>query len=227
MLDELLAVCMTIVRWAMFFIPFAVFGLTAKLISEVGFSTLLGLSAYVGTVSLGLLILMIFYYLLIFIFSQGGVKTFIVSMAPLQLLALSTSSSAAVMPLSIQTAEQKLRVPASISELIIPLGATMNMAGTAIYQAIAIVFLAQMSAVHLDMSELAMIVMTVVASSIGAPGTPGVGVVILGAIATQFGIPTYGIVLIMGVDRILDMLRTVVNVTGDLTAATLIGQGLD
>jgi Na+/H+-dicarboxylate symporter len=126
------------------------------------------------------------------------------------------------MPLTIETAVVKLGVPDNVAGLVVPLGATINMAGTALYQAVAVIFLAQMSGVTLSLPELALIVMTLVVSSIGAPGTPGVSIVILSNIVGGFGIPTAGLVLILGVDRILDMCRTTVNVMGDLTACTLL-----
>lgn len=136
------------------------------------------------------------------------------------LLAFSTSSSAAVMPLSIDTAVKKLRVPESVASLVIPLGATINMAGTALYQSVAIIFMAQVSGVELSIADQAVVVVTLVASSVGAPGTPGVGVVILGNIAAGFGIPAAALPLILGVDRILDMCRTGVNLTGCVLMAS-------
>ena len=223
-LDGLLAVCMTIVRWSMFLAPWAVFGLIARMVTQVGVATLVGLSVYVLTVLLGLLILMLVYWTIILVFTGRSLLDFIRKMASLQLLAFSTSSSAAVMPLSIQTAEEEFQVDTQIAELLIPLGSTMNMAGTALYQSIAVIFLAQMSGIELSMFELTMVVITLVASSIGAPGTPGIGVIILGSIATNFGIPTTGIILIMGVDRLLDMFRTAINVTGDLTVCLLLAE---
>jgi len=214
-LDGVLSVCMTIVRWAMFLAPWAVFGLITKMAAEVGIATLVGMSVYVGTVLLGLIILLMGYYLCVFFFTSRPLKDFIKGIAPLQLLAFSTSSSAAVMPMSIQTVEEQFGVEAKIAELVIPLGVTMNMAGTAVYQGIAVIFLAQMSGIELSVIQMTLIVFALVASSIGAPGTPGLGGIIISSIAASFGIPTTGIVLIIGVDRLLDMGRTVINVTGD------------
>jgi len=215
LLDGVLSVCMTIVRWAMFLAPWAVFGLIAKMASQVGIATLVGMSVYVATVTLGLALLIIGYYLCVFLFTSHSLKSFVTGIAPLQLLAFSTSSSAAVMPMSIETIEEKFGVESEIAELVIPLGVTMNMAGTAVYQGIAVIFLTQMSGIELSVTQLILVVFALVASSIGAPGTPGLGGVILASIAASFGIPTTGIVLIIGVDRLLDMGRTVVNVTGD------------
>ena len=221
-LDAVLEVAMTVVKWAMFLAPWAVFGLMAQLVSSVGFDTVLGMGAYVLAVLLGLLGLLLVYLLLAAAFGGVGPISFLTRTGSVQLLAFSTSSSAAVMPLTIETAVSKLGVPDNVAGLVVPLGATINMAGTALYQAVAVIFLAQMSGVTLSLPELALIVMTLVVSSIGAPGTPGVSIVILSNIVGGFGIPTAGLVLILGVDRILDMCRTTVNVMGDLTACTLL-----
>ncbi len=223
LMESLLEVCMKVVQWAMFLAPWAVFGLMAQLVSKVGFDTILGMGAYVLTVLAGLLLLLIAYLVLVAVL--GGMRPweFASKIGGAQLLAFSTSSSAAVMPLTIKTAVEKLKVPEHIASLVVPLGATVNMAGTALYQAVAIIFLAQMSGVEFSVGELSLIVVTLVASSIGSPGTPGVGLVILGNIAGDFGVPTAGLVLILGVDRILDMSRTTVNLTGDLAACVILG----
>ena len=134
-------------------------------------------------------------------------------------MAFSTSSSAAVMPLSMKTAEDKLNVPTPISKFVIPLGATINMDGTAIYQVIAAIFLTQLFGIDLSLTQMVILALTTVAASIGAPSTPGVGIVILATILQSLGVPVEGIALILGVDRILDMCRTTINVTGDLTAS--------
>jgi Na+/H+-dicarboxylate symporter len=222
-LDGVVEVSMVIIKWAMFLAPWAVFGLTAQLVIRVGLSTIGGMFAYVFTVIVGLLGLLILYLLLVAFVAKRNPMTFLSNIASPMLLAFSTSSSAAVMPLSIDTAVKRLGVRENIAGLIIPLGATVNMAGTALYQSVAVIFLAQMSGVDLSTASLVAIIVTLVASSIGAPGTPGVAVVILTNIVGDFGIPTAGLALILGVDRILDMCRTSVNLTGDLTACVLIG----
>ncbi|MGD8323191.1 MAG: cation:dicarboxylase symporter family transporter, partial [Gammaproteobacteria bacterium] len=139
----------------------------------------------------------------------------------LLLLAFSTSSSAAVMPLSIRTAEENLHVRASIAQFVIPLGATINMNGTALYQGVAAMFLAQVYGVDISIMGMLLIVAMAVGAAVGSPGTPGVGIVILAMVLTTVGIPAEGVALIMGVDRILDMSRTSVNVAGDVVAAKL------
>ena len=137
-------------------------------------------------------------------------------------MAFSTSSSAAVMPLSIKTAENNLEIPPTISKFVIPLGATINMDGTALYQVSAAIFLTQLFGIELSFFELIVLAITTVGASIGTPSTPGVGIVILATILQSIGVPLEGIALILGVDRILDMCRTTINVTGDLTASLFI-----
>lgn len=212
-------VSMTIVRWAMLLAPFAVFGLLAKITIQVGIDVLIGMTVYMGTVLGGLLVLLLFYLLIIKFIAGRSPWEFLKCVREVQLLAFSTSSSAAVMPLSMETAEEKLHVRPSISQFLIPLGATINMDGTALYQGVATVFLAQVFGVELSLPVLLLVVVTTVGASIGSPATPGVGIVILAMVLTSAGIPTSGIALIIGVDRILDMSRTSINVTGDLTAS--------
>ena len=220
LLDSLMSISMTIVKWAMLLSPLAVFGLMAQLMIQIGLDSLLGLLSYVGTVLLGLVLLFLIYAIVLRVIGGLGFRPFLSVAGPNLLLAFSTSSSSAVMPSTIQTA-RKLHVPDDVAHLVIPLGATMNMAGTALYQSVAILFLAQISGVELSATETILLVGTLVASSIGAPGTPGVSIAILASVAAGFGIPATGLVIILGVDRLLDMSRTVVNVTGDITAAVL------
>ncbi|MGM0770295.1 MAG: dicarboxylate/amino acid:cation symporter [Halobacteriota archaeon] len=221
LLGSLQEVTMTVVRWSMLLAPFAVFGLISKFTLNLGIDALLGMLVYVGTVLLGLLSLLIVYLLIIYIVSRKGPINFLSSVRDVLLLAFSTSSSAVVMPLSIKTAEEKLGVRPSISQFVIPLGATINMNGTALYQSIAAVFLAQVFGVELGFGALLVIMVTVVGASIGTPSTPGVGIVILAMVLASVGIPTAGIALIIGVDRILDMSRTSVNVAGDLVTCAV------
>ncbi|WP_417616989.1 dicarboxylate/amino acid:cation symporter [Parasphingorhabdus sp.] len=220
LLDSLMSISMTIVKWAMLLSPLAVFGLMAQLMIQIGLDSLLGLLSYVGTVLLGLVLLFVIYAIFLRLIGGLGFRFFLKVAGPNLLLAFSTSSSSAVMPSTIQTARQ-FQVPDEVAHLVIPLGATMNMAGTALYQSVAILFLAQISGVDLSITETMLLVGTLVASSIGAPGTPGVSIAILASVAAGFGIPATGLVIILGVDRLLDMSRTVVNVTGDITAAVI------
>jgi Na+/H+-dicarboxylate symporter len=223
-LSSLQDVCITIVKWAMVLAPIAVFGLITKVTSQFGIDTLSGLGAYMLTVILGLLILVIVYLLIVYFIVKENPFRFLSNIRDVQLLAFSTSSSAVVMPISIKTAEEKLKVRPSIAQFIIPLGTTINMDGTALYQAVATIFLAQVYGVNIGLTALLFLIVTIVGASIGTPGTPGVGIVILAVILTSVGIPLLGIALIIGVDRILDMCRTAVNVTGDLTASLFINK---
>ncbi len=226
LLGSLQQVSMTIVRWAMWLAPLAVFGLIAQLTSKLGLRALLGMSVYVGTVLAGLLVLLLVYLLLVWIAARRSPWGFLRDIREVQLLAFSTSSSAAVMPLSIRTAEEKLGVRPSVSQFVIPLGATINMNGTALYQGVATIFLAQVFGLELGSGQLLLVVVTAVAASIGSPATPGVGIVILSMVLGSAGVPVAGIGLIMGVDRILDMSRTAVNVTGDLLATVILDRYL-
>lgn len=224
LLNTFQKISMVVISWAMRLAPFAVFGLTARLISQLGAKALFGLGVYVLTVVFGLCILMFFYLFLVQFFGKVPMFSFLGKTREVLLLAFSTSSSASVMPLTIETAEKKLGVRSSISQFIIPLGTTINMGGTALYQGVATAFLAQVFQVELTASQIFLVVLTATLSAVGAPGTPGVGIAILATILTSVGIPAHGVMLIVGVDRILDMCRTVLNVGGDLVAAVLMNR---
>jgi len=222
--EAMLEVSMTVVKWAMHLTPFAVFGLTAQLVARMGLSAITTLAAYVGLVLAGLALLLLLYVVLVMVLGRMGPVTFLKAIFPVQLLAFSTSSSAAVMPMSMETARNQLGTPGDTASFIIPLAATMNMAGTALYQAIAVIFVAQVAGVQLSLPEVTLIVLSLVAASIGAPGAPGVSIAILSGMLVNFGIPAEGLVFVIGVDRLLDMSRTVVNVTGDLAACRILSR---
>lgn len=226
LLGSLLEVCMTVVSWAMRLAPLAVFGLMSRLVATIGFGVLAGMAVYVGTVLLGLLLLITLYLALVAGVARRSPLAFLTATRELLLLAFSTSSSAAVMPLSIQTAEKKLGVREGIARLLVPLGATVNMNGTALYQGVATVFLATAFGIALDPGALLFVVAMAVVAAIGSPGTPGAGIVILAAVLEGVGIPAAGIALILGVDRLLDMARTAVNVAGDMTACVVLDRML-
>lgn len=215
-----------VVNWAMKLAPLAVFGLLCDITIRIGVEALIGVSAYVMTVLLGLVVLLWVYLLLVFMVGKIPPWQFLSTIKDAQLLAFSTSSSAAVMPLSMKIAEHKLHIKKPIAQFIVPLGATINMDGTALYQVIAALFLAQVFGIELSHSQIILLMLTTVGASIGSPSTPGVGIVILASVLTSFGIPPSGIALILGVDRILDMCRTTLNVTGDLTACLLMNRWL-
>lgn len=222
LLGSIQEVCMKVVAWAMRLAPYAVFGLVTRLTSMLGVEVLAGMAIYVATVLGGLLLMMVLFVLMAAVAGGMGPARFLGSIREVVLLAFSTSSSAAVMPLSIQTAEEKLAVRPSIARFLVPLGATVNMNGTALYQGVATVFLAQVFDVPLTIFGLLLVVVTAVSASVGSPATPGAGIVILAMVLEGAGIPTAGLALILGVDRILDMSRTAVNVTGDLTACVVL-----
>lgn len=222
LLGSLQEICMTVVRWAMVLAPYAVFGLLAQLTMKIGMDILFSMGIYVFTVLLGLMTVFVLFLIILFFLVRVSPQKFIISTKDVLLMAFSTSSSAAVMPLSIKAAEEKLNVRPSISQFVIPLGATINMNGTALYQGVATIFLAQAFGIDIGFAGMALIVIMATGASIGSPGTPGVGIIILAMVLSTVGIPATGVALIMGVDRILDMCRTVINVAGDLVACKVI-----
>lgn len=213
--------CMVVVSWVMKLAPLAVFGLLAQVVSSLGIDAVAGMAAYMGTVLLALLCMFGLYMLLVKFVCLVPISTFLRGARPVQLLAFSTSSSAAVMPVTMQAAEESLGVSPNVARMVVPLGATINMDGTALYQAIAAIFLAQVYGIDLGLHEFGLIMLTTVGASIGAPGTPGVGIVVLASILLSIGVPAEGIAIILGVDRILDMCRTTLNVSGDMVASML------
>ncbi len=217
---------MKIISWAMSIAPYAVFGLLCKITIEVGIEALLSVGLYTLTVLAGLACMFITYLLIIKTLAHEKIGKFLNGIKEAQLLAFSTSSSAATMPFSIHAAEHKLGHRPEISRFIIPLGATVNMDGTALYQAVAALFLCQVYGIDLSNSEIIILLITTVGASIGTPATPGVGIIVLATILGTIGVPAEGLALIIGVDRILDMCRTTVNVTGDLTASAVMNRWL-
>jgi len=214
-------ICMIVVSWAMILVPYAVFGLMAALLSRTGIDIFLGLGYYMIVVIVGLILLMLFYLLLVFFVANKNPLTFLQKIKEPQLLAFSTASSAAVMPLSMKTADDKLEVSSNISDFVVPIGATINMDGTALFQCVTTIFMAQAYGIDLSIINLVLITFTVVAASIGTPAIPGGGVIILASVLQSAGIPVDGLIIIIGIDRILGMFRTAVNITGDLTACVI------
>ncbi len=219
-----------IVDVIMLIAPIGVFGLIAKTINLVAkdnlsqIGELLGaLGSYSFVIVLGLLLHTIIVYPSIMkLFTKMPITTFFKGMTPVQLLAFTTSSSGATLPLTMETCERKLGVSDEVSSFVLPLGATINMDGTALYQAVASVFIAQAIGIGLDLTAQLQIILTAVLASIGTAAVPGAGIIMLVIILETVGVPTAGIALILGVDRILDMCRTVTNVTGDATVATVV-----
>ena len=212
---------MKIVGWAMRIAPLAVFGLLARQLASTGLGALVGLAAYVGTFLGGMFLLLVVYLLIVRFMGDGKPWRFLKGSRDALLLAFSTDSSAATMPMTIRVAEENLEIRPSISQFVIPIGASMNMGGTALYQGLATLFMAQAYGMDLKMGALLALVVTSLGASIGTPAAPGVGIVVLATVLTSAGVPIGAIGLILGVDQILERFRTVLNVSGDLAACTI------
>ena len=203
--------------------PIGVFCMIAKTFATIGFEAFIPMLKYMGCV-LFVLVLQGFgvYQLLLFLFTGLNPINFIKKFFPVMQFAFSTSTSNATIPLSIETLKEKLGVSRRISSFTIPLGATINMDGTAIMQGVAVVFIAEAYGMELTPTMLGTVILTATLASVGTAGVPGVGLVTLAMVLTSVGLPTEGIALIMGIDRILDMARTAVNVTGDAICTTIV-----
>ena len=206
--------------------PIGVFSLLAALMVEIPDSSILtGLIAYALTVVLGLAILIFgFYSTIYYLVTKRSPWKFYKNILPAQLLAFSTSSSAATLPVTMERVTEHVGVDDEVASFVLPLGATINMDGTAIYQAIAAIFIAQVMTIDLSLSQQLMIILTATLASIGSAAVPSAGMVMLVIVLGQAGIPEAGLALIFAVDRPLDMLRTVVNVTSDSTVAVVIAK---
>ena len=210
--------------------PIGVFALIADTITSIAgdnlsnvLELLSALGFYMLAVIIGLIIQMVFTYTAVLkIFSNMSLKKFYQGIAPAQLLAFSTSSSGATLPVTMERCEDELGVSEEVSSFVLPLGATINMDGTALYQAVAAVFIAQTLGMDLTLGAQLTIVLTAVLASIGTAAVPGAGIIMLIIILEAIGVPSAGIALILGVDRILDMMRTVTNVTGDASVAVAV-----
>lgn len=207
------------------FAPIGVFCMIARTFSNLGVNAFLPLIKYMGSVTLGLFIqCFIVYQLLLFIFTGLNPFRFIKKFFPVMAFAFSTSTSNATIPLNIDTLEQKIGVSRKISSFTIPLGATINMDGTSIMQGVAVVFAAQAYGIELGPVGYLTVIATATLASIGTAGIPSVGLVTLSMVFAAVGIPVEAIALIMGIDRILDMLRTAVNITGDAVCTTIVAK---
>jgi proton glutamate symport protein len=227
-LDRVQQAMVMIIHIVMQVAPYGVAALVAEVIGTSGVSVLASLLVYTFTVLFGLLLQAVLVY--------GGLVKFVAKLPfmhflkairPAQLLGFSTSSSSATLPVSLECAEENLGVSQSVSSFVLPLGSTVNMDGTALYQGVAAVFIAQVFNMDLDLTAQLGIVLTATMASVGAAGVPGAGMVTLALVLTTAGIPTVGVALILGMDRLLDMFRTSVNVTGDLavTCVMAVGEG--
>jgi proton glutamate symport protein len=222
-------VIMKLIDVIMLFSPYGVFALMAALMVEIpDFSTLAALGIYGLTVLSGLFLMtFVFYPSLLLIFAKVNPVKFFKAIAPAQLLAFSTSSSAATLPVTMECVTEHVGVDEEVSSFVLPLGATVNMDGTSLYQAVAAIFIAQaMLPYPLDFNTQLMIVVTATLASIGSAAVPSAGMVMLVIVLGQAGIPEAGLALIFAIDRPLDMCRTVVNVSSDATAATIIAKSV-
>ncbi|MGO4821108.1 MULTISPECIES: dicarboxylate/amino acid:cation symporter [unclassified Flavobacterium] len=222
-------VIMKIIDIIMLFSPYGVFALMAALMVEIpDFSTLGALGIYGLTVLLGLMLMtFVLYPSLLLIFAKVNPIRFFKAIAPAQLLAFSTSSSAATLPVTMECVTENLGVDEEVSSFVLPLGATVNMDGTSLYQAVAAIFIAQaMLPAPLDFHTQLMIVVTATLASVGSAAVPSAGMVMLVIVLGQAGIPEAGLALIFAIDRPLDMCRTVVNVTSDSTIATIVAKSV-
>jgi Na+/H+-dicarboxylate symporter len=205
--------------------PYGVFALLAALIVESPNADLFkALGWYAITVVFGLALMIAFYITMVYLFTGKSPKYFLNGISPAQLLAFSTSSSAATLPVTMERVSEHLGVEKEVSSFVLPIGATINMDGTSLYQAVAAVFIAQAFGMDLSFSVQLGIVATATLASIGSAAVPGAGMVMLVIVLAQAGIPEAGLALIFAVDRPLDMCRTVVNVTGDATVSMIIAK---
>ncbi|CAN5893247.1 dicarboxylate/amino acid:cation symporter [soil metagenome] len=219
---------MVMIDWIMKLAPYAVFALVGAVVSRFGLDLLKSLAIYMMVVAGGLLLhVLITYMSLVKVLGKLRPLDFAKRIAEVPLVAFSTSSSSATLPVTMEVAQEKLGISRETSSFVLPLGATINMDGTALYQAVAVMFIAQIYGIPLGVAEQLTIVLTATLASIGAAGVPSAGIITLILVLQSVGLGSQaqtGIALILGVDRILDMLRTAVNVTGDLTAATVIAR---
>jgi len=225
---------MVLIDWIMKLAPYAVFALIAAVVARFGLDLLQSLLIYAVCVAAGLVAHALFTYsAAVRVLGSVNPVEFFRRIPNAQLIAFSTSSSNATLPVTMETAEEDLGVSNEVSSFVLPLGATINMDGTALYQAVAVMFIAQIYGIPMGIGEQLIIVMTATLASVGAAGVPSAGIITLIIVLNSVGLGAHvqaGIALILGVDRILDMIRTATNVTGDLSASVVIarseGEGL-
>lgn len=221
--DELAEIMYKITGIVMRFAPIGVFGLIAPTVGMYGLSVLLPLLKVILVVYIGCILHAVFTYSLsVKLFAKMSPLKFFKGIAPASLVAFSTTSSAGTLPITIKNTEENLGVSRKVSSFVLPLGATINMDGTALYQGVCVLFVAQFFGIDLTFSQQLTIILTATLASIGTAGVPGAGLIMLTMVITSVGLPVEGIALIAGIDRILDMIRTSVNVTGDASAAVVV-----
>jgi proton glutamate symport protein len=226
--DAMNEVVIKLVQIIMLAAPYAVFALLARVMANMGLEVLGALVAYSLTVLIGLaLMLFVVYPAFLIALTPISYRRFFDAIAPAQLLAFSSSSSSATLPVTMECVEHRLGVPEQVTSFVVPLGATVNMDGTALYQGVAAMFIAQMYGIDLTFSDQLTIVLTATLASVGTAGVPGVGLVMLVVVLQSVNLPSEvmrgGIAVIFGVDRLLDMARTTCNITGDCMTAAVIG----
>jgi Na+/H+-dicarboxylate symporter len=225
LIDQGNDIMMYLVGLVMKFAPYGTFGLIATAIGSQGIDAIKAMGVYMIVVVLALVIHALFTYgSSVYFLGKMNPFAFFKGFSPAMGVAFSTSSSNATLPVSMETAQKNLRVPESVSSFVQPLGATINMDGTAIMQGVATIFIAQVYGADLTLTELATVVLTAVLASIGTAGVPGVGLIMLAMVLQSVGLPVEGIGLILGIDRLLDMARTAVNITGDAACAVIVSE---
>jgi len=231
LIDGLNEIILKMVNLIMQIAPFAVFALLAQIIANTdNMEILVKLLNYGMTVLLGLIAMIAFYVIVVYFYTGRSPKWFLSGIAPAQLLGFSTSSSAATLPVTMERVTDHLGVDNEVSSFVLPVGATVNMDGTSLYQAVAAVFIAQALHIPLDFGDQLTIVLTALLASIGSAAVPGAGMVMLVIVLESIGIPAdklaIGIALIFAIDRPLDMCRTVINITGDAMVSVVVGKSL-
>ncbi|MGB5945088.1 dicarboxylate/amino acid:cation symporter [Paenisporosarcina sp.] len=218
-------IMMYLVNLVMKFAPYGTFALLASAIGQQGLDAIKAMSLYMIVVLLALVVhAIVTYGSTILLIAKRNPIHFFKGFAPAMGVAFSTSSSNATLPVSMSVAQKNLGVPKTISSFVQPLGATINMDGTAIMQGVATIFIAQVYDVNLSLTALVIVVLTAVLASIGTAGVPGVGLIMLAMVLTSVDLPVEGIALIIGIDRLLDMARTAVNITGDAACAVIVAE---
>ena len=225
--DSFNSIILKLIDLIMIISPYGVFALLAALVVESPSADLfVALGAYSLTLLLGLIMMIFIYIMIVKVFTGVNPLNFIKGISPAQLLAFSTSSSAATLPVTMDRVENQLGVDKEVSSFVLPIGATINMDGTSVYQAVAAVFIAQAFGMDLSFTTQLGIVVTASLASIGAAAVPSAGMIMLIIVLGQAGIPEAGLALIFAVDRPLDMCRTIVNVTGDATVSMLVAKSV-
>ena len=226
--DSFNEIILKMIDLIMLFSPFGVFALLAAIVAESPRLDLFkALGMYGLTVIIGLILVMSFYLFLVKVFAKKSPRFFINGISPAQLLAFSTSSSAATLPVTMERTVDNLGVDDEVASFVLPIGATINMDGTSLYQAVAAVFIAQSFGMDLSLATQLGIIVTATLASIGSAAVPGAGMVMLVIVLAQAGIPEAGLALIFAIDRPLDMCRTTVNVTGDAAVSMIVAKSVN